>query len=75
MGIVAEWKTFNRAQRSTFIASFLGWTLDAFDFFLMVFVLRAIAAEFHTDVKAVALGVTLTLAMRPLGRFWIRHGR
>jgi MFS transporter, SHS family, lactate transporter len=67
MGLLAEWKTFNRQQRNAFIASFLGWTLDAFDFFLMVFVLRAVAAEFHTDVKAVSLAVVLTLAMRPLG--------
>jgi SHS family lactate transporter-like MFS transporter len=67
MSILAEWKTFNRQQRNAFIASYLGWTLDAFDFFLMVFVLRAVAAEFHTDVKAVSVAITLTLAMRPLG--------
>jgi MFS transporter, SHS family, lactate transporter len=67
MDLLAEWKTFNRQQRNAFIASFLGWTLDAFDFFLMVFVLRAVAAEFHTDVKAVSLALTLTLAVRPLG--------
>jgi MFS transporter, SHS family, lactate transporter len=67
MGILAEWKSFDQRQKNTFIASFLGWTLDAFDFFLMVFVLRAVAAEFHTDVKAVSVAVTLTLAMRPLG--------
>lgn len=67
MGILAEWRTFDRRQKSAFIASFLGWTLDAFDFFLMVFVLRAVAAEFHSDVKAVSVAVTLTLAMRPLG--------
>jgi len=64
---LAEWRGLDRNQRSTFIASFLGWTLDAFDFFLMVFVLRAIAEEFGTDVRAVATGITLTLAMRPLG--------
>jgi MFS transporter, SHS family, lactate transporter len=67
MGIIAEWKTFDSRQRNAFVASFLGWTLDAFDFFLMVFVLRAVAAEFHTDVKAVTVAVTLTLAMRPAG--------
>src|SRR6185503_7091202 len=67
MGIVTEWKTFNSQQRNAFIASYLGWMLDAFDFFLMVFVLRAVAAEFHSDVKAVSVAVTLTLAMRPLG--------
>ena len=67
MTIVAQWKLLNRTQRNAFIASFLGWTLDAFDFFLMVFMLKTIAAEFGTDVKAVAVAVTLTLAMRPLG--------
>ncbi len=67
MGIVTEWKTFNSQQRNAFIASYLGWMLDAFDFFLMVFVLRAVAAEFHSDIKAVSVAITLTLAMRPLG--------
>ena len=67
MGLLAEWRSFDGRQRSAFIASFLGWTLDAFDFFLLVFVLRAVAAEFQTDVKAVSLALTLTLAMRPLG--------
>jgi len=67
MSILDHWRGFNRQQRNAFVASFLGWTLDAFDFFLMVFVLRAVAAEFHTDVKAVSVAITLTLAMRPLG--------
>ena len=67
MSIVTEWKTFNRQQRNAFVASYLGWTLDAFDFFLMVFVLKAVAAEFHSDIKAVSVAITLTLAMRPLG--------
>src|SRR5512141_27954 len=67
MSIVTEWHTFKRQQRNAFVASYLGWTLDAFDFLLMVFVLRAIAAEVHTDVKAVSVAVTLTLAMRPFG--------
>ena len=67
MNLVAIWRELDRRQRNAFTASFLGWMLDAFDFFLMVFTLRAIAAEFGTDVRAVALGITLTLAMRPLG--------
>ncbi len=67
MTVLSHWNSFNRQQRNAFIASFLGWTLDAFDFFLMVFVLRAVAAEFHTNVKAVSVAITLTLAMRPLG--------
>jgi SHS family lactate transporter-like MFS transporter len=67
MNALAEWRSLDRRQRNAFIASFLGWTLDAFDFFLMVFVLRAVADEFGTDVHAVSVAVTLTLAMRPLG--------
>jgi MFS transporter, SHS family, lactate transporter len=67
MGVFTELARLDRRQRSAFLASFLGWTLDAFDFFLMVFMLRAIAHEFGTDVKAVAVAITLTLAMRPLG--------
>ena len=50
-------------------ASFLGWTLDAFDFFLVAFCLTAIGNEFHQPDKAVALSITLTLAFRPVGAF------
>jgi SHS family lactate transporter-like MFS transporter len=67
MNAFADWRALDRRQRNTFVASFLGWMLDAFDFFLMVFVLRAVADEFGTDVRAVSVAVTLTLAMRPVG--------
>ena len=50
-----------------FFAGFLGWTLDAFDFFVLVFVLPAVAAEFHRTVSDIAYTITLTLAMRPVG--------
>jgi SHS family lactate transporter-like MFS transporter len=56
-------------QRSVVIASFLGWTLDAFDFFLLVFVLKDIAQEFNTDISDVTFAILLTLAMRPIGAF------
>ena len=56
-------------QRHVVIASFLGWTLDAFDFFLLVFVLKDIASEFGTDISSVTLAIVLTLAMRPVGAF------
>ncbi|MBU6401075.1 MAG: MFS transporter [Verrucomicrobia bacterium] len=48
-------------------ASFLGWTLDAFDFFVLVFVIPSVAEEFHTDIPAVALTISVTLAFRPVG--------
>ena len=67
MSTISELRTLDRHQWSAVAASFLGWALDAFDFFLMVFMFKAIAAEFHTDIKAVAIASTLTLAARPFG--------
>ena len=64
----------------TLVASFLGWTLDAFDFFVLVFVLPAIAADFHRSVADIAFTITATLALRPVGALifgWLadRYGR
>ena len=56
-------------HRAAVVAGFLGWTLDAFDFFLVVMTLTAIAREFHRSDAAVALSITLTLAFRPVGAF------
>jgi SHS family lactate transporter-like MFS transporter len=52
---------------SAVLASFLGWTLDAFDFFLVVMCLTRIAADFHVPDKSIAWTLTVTLAFRPLG--------
>ena len=57
------------AQRSAVIASFLGWVFDAFDFFVMVFALHAVAAEFGRPITSVTVAIVLTLAMRPIGAF------
>src|SRR5947207_7889586 len=54
-------------QRNALLAGFLGWTLDAFDFFLLAFVLAPIAAEFHVSVAAVAAAFGASLATRWLG--------
>ncbi|MBB4866054.1 SHS family lactate transporter-like MFS transporter [Pseudomonas nitritireducens] len=54
-------------QRNVVIASVLAWTLDAFDFFLLVFVLTDIAQTFHVDLPQVSLAILLTLAVRPIG--------
>src|SRR5207245_4674104 len=51
------------------IASFLGWTLDAFDFFVLVFAVPTIAEEFHVDLTEIAKTITVTLAFRPVGAF------
>jgi SHS family lactate transporter-like MFS transporter len=69
MTTLAQLRTLTPQQRNAVLASFLGWTLDAFDFFLLVFVIKDIAAEFGTDVKSVTFAILLTLAMRPLGAF------
>jgi len=63
----SELRALTPSQRNAVIASYLSWTLDAFDFFIMVFVLKHIAEDFATDVKSVALAITLTLAARPIG--------
>jgi SHS family lactate transporter-like MFS transporter len=51
------------------LAAYLGWTLDAFDFFVMVFVFRDVARGFHSGLTTTTLAITLTLAMRPVGAF------
>ena len=60
---------WTRSQKNVVVAAYLGWTLDAFDFFLMVFMFKDIASTFHVDVKSVAEATFLTLAARPIGAF------
>ena len=72
MVIIDELKGLDRHQRAAFIAALLGWALDAFDFFLLTFVLTDIAKDFSTPghevkISDVAVALTLTLAARPLG--------
>jgi SHS family lactate transporter-like MFS transporter len=61
-------KTRSNARYAV-LAGFLGWTLDAFDFFVLVFVLSAVGKDFGRSIPAVALTITVTLAMRPVGAF------
>ena len=56
-------------HRAAVLAGFLGWTLDAFDFFLVVMTLTAIAREFQRTDAEVAFSITVTLAFRPVGAF------
>jgi SHS family lactate transporter-like MFS transporter len=56
-------------QRNTFIACFLGWSLDAFDFFILIFCVDALAVEFQARVSTITEAIFLTLAMRPVGAF------
>jgi SHS family lactate transporter-like MFS transporter len=54
-------------QRNALIAGFLGWTLDAFDFFVLTFVLVPVAKDFHESIPKIALALTASLATRPIG--------
>ncbi|RDS84787.1 MFS transporter [Dyella monticola] len=67
MSVLSALRELNHEQRHTVLASFLGWTLDAFDYFLYTFVIVGIANEFHVDRTEVTIGVFLTLAARPVG--------
>jgi SHS family lactate transporter-like MFS transporter len=78
------WINYFRAldsrQRHAFFACLLGWSLDAFDFFILIFCVSAIAKDFHSGVPAVTEAIFLTLAFRPVGALlfgWIaeRFGR
>jgi MFS transporter, SHS family, lactate transporter len=62
-----ELRALTSKQRNVILASYLGWTLDAFDFFLLVFVLKDIAHDFGTDIRSVSAAIVLTLAARPVG--------
>ncbi|HEV7578834.1 MAG TPA: MFS transporter [Mycobacterium sp.] len=57
----------NADQRNSFIAAMLGWTMDAFDYFIVVFVYADIAKTFHISKAEVAFVTTATLVMRPVG--------
>jgi SHS family lactate transporter-like MFS transporter len=61
--------TWTKSQRNVVVAAYLGWTLDAFDFFLMVFMFKDISAELHSNMQVVSTAVLLTLAMRPVGAY------
>src|SRR5271163_1275272 len=66
---LAALKGWTTEQKHVVAASYLGWTLDAFDYFLLVLVLTDVAKEFDVSVVAVSFATFLTLLMRPLGAF------
>lgn len=69
MEFIGRFRRLTPVQRNTFIACFMGWSLDAFDFFILVFCVSALATEFHAKVSDVSEGIFWTLAMRPVGAF------
>ena len=69
MEFLGHFRRLTPVQRNTFIACFLGWSLDAFDFFILVFCVSALAGQFHEKVSAITEAIFWTLAMRPVGAF------
>jgi SHS family lactate transporter-like MFS transporter len=69
MEFLGHFRRLTPVQRNTFIACFLGWSLDAFDFLILIFCVNALAVQFQTKVSAITEAIFLTLAMRPIGAF------
>ena len=67
MSLIHDFKRLSPVQRHTFIASFLGWTLDSLDFFLLIFCVKAISTDFGAKPSDVLSAVFLTQAFRPAG--------
>jgi MFS transporter, SHS family, lactate transporter len=67
MSFIRDFKRLTSSQRHTFIASFLGWTLDSLDFFLLIFCVKAISADFHAKPSDVFTAILLTQIFRPVG--------
>src|SRR5579872_1994193 len=69
MEFIGHFRRLTPVQRNTFFACFLGWSLDAFDFFILIFCISALATQFQTKVSTISEAIFLTLAMRPVGAF------
>lgn len=67
MPLLGPFRQLNGPQLHAFWGAFLGWTLDSLDFFLLIFCVKAIAGEFHTEPSAILGAVFLTQAFRPVG--------
>jgi MFS transporter, SHS family, lactate transporter len=67
MSLIKQFQELTPAQRHTFLATFLGWTLDSLDFFLLIFCVNSIAIDFRVEISAVMGAVFLTQAFRAVG--------
>ena len=65
--VAGNFRRLSGPERHTFLAAFLGWTMDSLDFFILIFCVPAIAKEFGTKPSAVLGAVFLTQAFRPVG--------
>ena len=67
MPLLQPFRSLTSTQRRAFTACFLGWTLDAFDFFILTYCLDSVASAYHVNLETVAYSLTWTLCMRPVG--------
>jgi MFS transporter, SHS family, lactate transporter len=81
MNVTTARTTVDRANsRNAFLAGFLAWTFDAFDFFILTYVLAQVARDFHRPISDIAFTLTASLIMRPVGALFFglmadRYGR
>ncbi|HEX4020258.1 MAG TPA: MFS transporter [Acidobacteriaceae bacterium] len=59
----------NLKWKNAAYSGILGWILDAYDFFVLVFLIDVLAQHFHVKKSAIVVTMTITLAMRPVGGF------
>jgi MFS transporter, SHS family, lactate transporter len=64
---VPWWREPTKEQWFAYVASWLGWTLDAFDFTIFLLIMVPISQEFHVPLTAVTAVFTITLWMRLVG--------
>jgi len=69
LSVFGQARGLNRDQRNAFIAAFLGWSMDAYDYFLVILVYAEIGKDFGVSLTRMAFLTTATLVMRPVGAF------
>src|SRR3954464_14890924 len=67
MAVISQFRELSKDSRNAFVSAWLGWTMDAFDYFLVVLVYSAIAEDFGVSLTKMAFLTTVTLIMRPVG--------
>ncbi|MCW2510173.1 MAG: major facilitator superfamily 1 [Modestobacter sp.] len=69
MSALSQFRSLEPDSRNAFISALLGWTMDAFDYFIVVLVYAEIAKDFDVSLTKMAFLTTVTLLMRPVGAF------
>src|SRR5947209_6712007 len=67
MSVVSQFRGLSKDSRNAFISALLGWTMDAFDYFIVVLVYAEVAKDFNVSLTKMAFLTTVTLIMRPVG--------